>query len=125
MLSFLVYSNLGLGFASGCIIIVVEIIHAKLTKRLKKLKSATILVLLTLSAILTTVTVLMINAYHYPLYYLIQKVQYYNPIVDYQFTTGRYERFQYHSLPVCKWGSYQNRFGPLANLTAYLQWKNV
>ena len=89
MLSFLVYSNLGLGFASGCIIIVVEIIHAKLTKRLKKLKSATILVLLTLSAILTTVTVLMINAYHYPLYYLIQKVQYYNPIVEYQFKTGR------------------------------------
>ena len=51
----------------------------------------TTLFLLILSAILTTVTVLMIKAYHYPLYYLIQEVQYYNPKVDYQFATGRYE----------------------------------
>ena len=93
-----VYSNLGLGFASGCIIIIVEIIYAKLKRSSRNLQGGgIILLLMTLSAILTTVTVLMIKAYHYPLYYLIQKVQYYNPIVDYQFKTGRYERFHFNS----------------------------
>ena len=88
-----VYSNLGLGFASGCIIIIAEIIYARLTRPGRNLqcRCGTSLFLLTLSDILTTVTVLMIQAYHYPLYYLIQKIQYYNPKVDYQFATGRYE----------------------------------
>ena len=88
-----VYSNLGLGFASGCFIIIAEIIFAKLKRSRRNLqcRCGTSLFLLTLSAILTTVTVLMIQAYHYPLYYLIQKIQYYNPKVDYQFATGRYE----------------------------------
>ena len=95
------YSNLGLGFASGCIIIIAEIIYAKLTRPGRNDQGGgTILLLLILSAILTTVTVLMINAYHYPLYYLIQKIQYYNPKVDYQFATGR-------------------------KLAAYLQWENI
>ena len=64
---FLVYSNLGLGFASGCIIIIVEIIYAKLTLA-RNLQSGcgTILLLLTLSAILTTVTVNMIRTYYHP-----------------------------------------------------------
>ena len=85
-----VYSNLGFGFASGCIIIIAEIIYARLTRPGRNLqcRCGTSLFLLTLSAILTTVTVLMIQAYHYPLYYLIQKIQYYNPKVDYQFATG-------------------------------------
>ena len=87
----LVYSNLGLGFASGCIIIIVEIIYVKLTRSRRNLqcRCGTILFLLTLSAILTTFTVLMIKAYHYPLYYLIQEIQYYNPIVDYQLKSGK------------------------------------
>ena len=58
----------------------------------------TILLLLTLSAILTAVTVLMIKAYHYPLYYLIQEVQYYNPIVDYQFKTGKVDMKDFISI---------------------------
>ena len=86
---FLVYSNLGLGFASGCIIIIAEIIYANLKRSRRSVQGGgTILLLLILSAILTTVTVLMIEAYYYPLYYLIQKIQYYNPKVDYQFATG-------------------------------------
>ena len=66
-LFFLVYSNLGLGFASGCIIIIVEIIYAKLTLA-RNLQSGcgTILLLLILSAILTTVTSWMINEYYDP-----------------------------------------------------------
>ena len=84
------YSNLGLGFASGCIIIIAEIIYAKLTRPGRNLQGGgTILLLLTLSAFLTTVTVIMIKAYHYPLYYLIQEIQYYNPVVDYQFKSGK------------------------------------
>ena len=120
-----VYTNLGLGFASGCIIIIAEIIYARLTRPGRNLQGGgTILLLLTLSAILTTVTVLMIKAYHYPLYYLIQKVQYYNPIVDYKFKTGRYERFQSNSssLYFLQVGLIPGKgFGPIANLAAYLQ----
>ena len=121
------YSNLGLGFASGCIVIIAEIIYARLTRQGRNLqcRCGTSLFLLTLSAILTAVTVLMIQAYHYPLYYLIQKIQYYNPKVDYQFATGRYERFQSHSSSLCEWGSNQKRFGPQAKLAAYLQWENI
>ena len=64
---FLVYSNLGLGFASGCIIIIAEIIYAKLTLA-RNLQSGcgTILLLLTLSVILTTVTSWMITEYYDP-----------------------------------------------------------
>ena len=90
-----VYSNLGLGFASGCIIIIAEIIYSKLTNPRRMLRSGcgTILLLLILSAILTTATVLMIKAYFYPLYFINQNIQYYNPIVDYHFKKGTYERF--------------------------------
>ena len=72
---FSVFSNLGLGFASGCIIIIAEIIYAKLTRPGRNFQNGgTILLLLTLSAILTTVTVTMIIQYY--------NNQYYNPIVD-------------------------------------------
>ena len=91
---FSVFSNLGLGFASGCIIIIAEIIYAKLTRPGRNFQNGgTILLLLILSAILTTATVLMIKAYFYPLYFINQNIQYYNPIVDYHFKKGTYERF--------------------------------
>ena len=62
-----VYSNLGFGFAFGCVIIIAEIIYAKLT-RPRSLQSGccTSLLLLTLSAILTTVTSWMIAEYYDP-----------------------------------------------------------
>ena len=125
------YSNLGFGFASGCIIIIAEIIYAKLTRKRRNLKGGgvgTTLFLLILSAILTTVTVLMIKAYHYPLYYLIQEVQYYNPIVEYQFKTGRYERYHSHSstsLYFIANAAHTRKGFKLANLTAYLQLENI
>ena len=78
------FSNLGLGFASGCIIIIAEIIYAKLTRPGRNFQNGgTILLLLTLSAILTTVTVMMIIQYY--------NNQYYNPIVDIR--TGRFQDF--------------------------------
>ena len=62
------YSNLGLGFASGCIIIIAEIIYARVTMpRYRQSGCGTILLLLTLSTILTIVTVTMINTYYYPI----------------------------------------------------------
>ena len=65
--SVLVYSNLGLGFASGCIIIIAEIIYAKLTMpRTLQSGCGTILLLLTSSVILTTVTSWMITEYYDP-----------------------------------------------------------
>ena len=65
--SVLVYSNLGLGFASGCIIIIAEIIYAKMTMpRNLQTGCGTILLLLTLSAVLTTVTSWMITEYYDP-----------------------------------------------------------
>ena len=85
-----VYSNLGLGFASGFLIIVAEIIFAKLTRprfRFITTGCGAILLLLTLSAILTTVTVLM----------MIQEIQNYNPTVDYQFKTGKCHLLFIHS----------------------------
>ena len=59
------YSTLGLGFAFGCIVIIVEIIHAMMTMP-RNLQSGcgTILLLLILSAILTTVTIWMIAEYY-------------------------------------------------------------
>ena len=108
-----VYSNLGFGFASGCLIIIAEIIYAKLT-RPRNLKSVywTTLFLLTLSgiylfiylsilylfiylpAILTAGTVKMIQTYYDPIYYNIQKIQYYNPVVNFKFEKGKQcERF--------------------------------
>ena len=61
------YSNLGLGFAFGCVIIIAEIIYAKLTLA-RSLQSGygTALLLLTLSAVLTTVTSWMIVEYYDP-----------------------------------------------------------
>ena len=63
-----VYSNLGFGFAFGCIIIIAEIINAMMTKPRSLIKSGcgTIILLLTLSAILTTVTSWMIAEYYDP-----------------------------------------------------------
>ena len=64
---FLVYSNLGLGFAFGCVIIIAEIVYAKLTLA-RSLQSGcgTALLLLTLSVVLTTVTSWMIAEYYDP-----------------------------------------------------------
>ena len=63
-----VYSNLGLGFAFGCLIIIAEIIYAKFTKpRNFKSGCGTILFLLTFSVILTIVTVIMIQTYYNPI----------------------------------------------------------
>ena len=61
------YSNLGLGFASGCFIIITEIIYAKIT-RSRNLQTGygTILLLLTISAILAISTVTMIETYYDP-----------------------------------------------------------
>ena len=62
-----VYSNLGFGFAFGCIIIIVELIYAKLTMpRNHKSGCGTILLLLILSATLTSVTIWMIAEYYDP-----------------------------------------------------------
>ena len=62
-----VYSNLGFGFAFGCLIIIGEIIYANLMiPRNFKSECGTIILLLTLSAILTTVTVTMIRTYYHP-----------------------------------------------------------
>ena len=57
------YSNLGVGFAFGCIVIIAEIIYGK-----AKLQSGcgTVLLLLILSATLTTVTIWMIAEYYDP-----------------------------------------------------------
>ena len=87
---FSVYANLGFGLAAGCVIITAEIIYAKLTMP-GNLQSGcgTILLLLIISAILTAVTLIVIQTYHYPSHYLIQKILYYNPIVVYQFKTGK------------------------------------
>ena len=94
------FSNLGLGFASGCIIIIAEIIYAKLTRPGRNFQNGgTILLLLTLSAILTTVTVTMIIQYY--------NNQYYNPIVDIK---GRFQDLN----PInrvyifCHWWSFQD-----------------
>ena len=59
------YSNLGLGFASGFLIIITEIIYAKMT-RSRNLQTGfgTILLLLTISAILAISTVTMIETYY-------------------------------------------------------------
>ena len=63
----IVYADLGFGFATGCLIIIVEIIYRKLT-RPGRLNSGcgTILLLLTLSAILTAVTAWMVDEYDEP-----------------------------------------------------------
>ena len=62
-----VYSNLGFGFAIGCIVIIAEIIYGKLTMP-RNLKSGcgTMLLLLILSATLTTVTIWTIAEYYDP-----------------------------------------------------------
>ena len=100
--SVLVYTNLGFGFASGCIIVVAEIIYAKLTRpRNIKSRCCTILLLLFFSAILTTVTVTMIQAFYYPMYYIIQEVLYHSPTENYQGKTGEASS-GFHSL--CKLG---------------------
>ena len=66
-LIFIVYADLGFGFASGCLIIIAEIIYMRLT-RPGRLKSGcgTILLLLTLSAILTAITAWMVDEYDEP-----------------------------------------------------------
>ena len=69
------FSNLGLGFASGCLMIIVEIIYAKLIIP----KKCKILFLLILSATLASVTGWMINKY------------YDNPKAYYQFKKGKIE----------------------------------
>ena len=70
-----VYTNLGLGFASGCLIIIAEIIYARLIIP----KKCKILLLLALSATLASVTGWMINKY------------YDNPKAYYQFRKGKIE----------------------------------
>ena len=69
-ISILVYSVLGFGFASGGVMIIVEIIFSKLTKinnqRYGSLSIGTILLLLTLSATLAAVTIWMIYTFYDP-----------------------------------------------------------
>jgi len=49
-----------------------------------------------LSAILTAGTVMMIQTYYDPIYYNIQEIQYYNPVVNFKFEKGKQcERFHY------------------------------
>ena len=63
------YSVLGFGFAFGGLMIIVEIIFAKLTRRKSQRSGSslfTILLLLTLSAALVAVTIKMIDTYFYP-----------------------------------------------------------
>ena len=68
---FLVYSVLGFGFVAGGLIIIGEIIFAKLLKRNSQRSGhsrgiGAILLLLALSATLAAVTIWMINTYYYP-----------------------------------------------------------
>ena len=70
-ISILVYSVLGFGFASGGVMIIIEIIFAKLTKINNQrsgssLGIGTILLLLTLSATLAAVTIWMIYTFYDP-----------------------------------------------------------
>ena len=70
-ISILVYSVLGFGFASGGVMIIVEIIFSKLTKINNQrsgssLGIGTILLLLTLSATLAAVTIWMIYTFYDP-----------------------------------------------------------
>ena len=59
------YSNLGVGFAFGCIVIIAEIIYGKANMpRNPHSGCGTILLLLIFSAILTTVTIWMIAEYY-------------------------------------------------------------
>ena len=59
------YSNLGFGFAFGCIVIIAEIIYGKANMpRNPQSGCGTILLLLIFSAILTTVTIWMIAEYY-------------------------------------------------------------
>ena len=62
-----VYADLGFGFATGCLIIIAEIIYRKLT-RPGRLNSGcgTILLLLLLSAILIAVTAWNVDKYYAP-----------------------------------------------------------
>ena len=102
--SVLVYTNLGLGFASGCIIVVAEIIYAKLTRpRNIKSRCCTILLLLIFSAVLTAVTVTMIQSFYYPMYYIIQEVLYHSPTETYQGKTGEEASTGFHSLFKIGW----------------------
>ena len=96
------YSNLGVGFAFGCIVIIAEIIYGKANMpRNPQSGCGTILLLLIFSAILTTVTVTMIQAFYYPMYYIIQEVLYHSPTENYQGKTGETSS-GFHSL--CKLG---------------------
>ena len=62
------YTNLGFGFAIGCIIIVAEIIYAKMTLSGRTLVFGwgTILLLLAMSAGLSVGTWTMIQTFYYP-----------------------------------------------------------
>ena len=67
LVSILVYSVLGFGFASAGLMIILEIIFAKITRRNRQRTGSplcTILLLLVLSASLTAVTIWMIGTFY-------------------------------------------------------------
>ena len=71
LLFYSVFSSLGFGYASGGLIIIAEIIYAKLTRSTSQKTGsslAIVLLLLSLSATLVAVTILMINTFYDPQY---------------------------------------------------------